>query len=120
MNMKTILLILSFFLVIVSCTKAPSNKEKSFQYLNGTWVNDGRIWDTIVFVDNSTLTKTWASGDKETYSYTLKTDSIIFNHIGPLKILIPPYAEYFSVENNKLTLISSDNKYKFLYTKYQK
>jgi hypothetical protein len=105
--MKTIFGIFGILLLTMSCESnkmANDDSAKKGSIIQGTWINEVRTYDTLVFVNDSILTKTYLSGDKEFFKYSISADSITFNHKGPLKILIPPYTNYFTIDNKILTL----------------
>jgi hypothetical protein len=119
--MKTLFGIFGILLLTMSCE---SNKmvnddfAKNGSIIQGTWINEVRNYDTLVFVNDSILTKTYLSGDKEFFQYSIKADSLTFNHKGPNKILIPPYSNYFTLDNIILTLYPYGiNNEKFIYIK---
>jgi hypothetical protein len=111
------LIIIGFLFLSVSCEKgvinSPSNDNSGNSSIKGAWLNYENVNDTLLFINDSIFNKSHFDGIHSIFKYSIKKDSITIRYIGPNKILVSPVTNYFTLENNQLTIYLTNCAYGF-------
>jgi hypothetical protein len=115
--MKNLIAITLFFILVVGCENvlfdSSSNANSILSSVKGTWINSDNSSDTLYIKNDSIFTKSHFDGIFSIFKYSVKKDSITIRYIGPNKIFVPPVTNYFTLENNKMTIYLKNCAYAF-------
>jgi hypothetical protein len=115
--MKTLFPISFILILFVGCENGPFSSSSPDNVLpspiKGIWINKENSRDTLYINNDSIFTRSHFDGIPSIFKYALKKDSITVRYIGPNKILVPPVTNYFTLENDKLTIYLTKCTYEF-------
>lgn len=102
---KLFLIIIMIF--IISCEKETSTSD--YDRIKGVWVSENK-YDTLEFVDNSSMYRSSGYMRHDHYDYALLGDSIKIGYNGILYILVKPTVHSFNLSDESLSIDFSNKR----------